>query len=188
MWLNKIFNKRNSKTITKIEYFEKFQLTKLFNSLHEAEELIQNKTDSNLEFNNFKSELIEYIYEVEGDNVGDFTKIWNWFKVNEEWEKWTKSEGEILRKTIFEIVDFWKRNQEFLHGTKLTLNGENGVVLNDETNGMYGFIRWDTQKENDVENWCGLIQSFFDLGGKILNEDFEFKNINNDGTLKHGCR
>ena len=64
------------------------------------------------------------------------------------------------------------------------MNEENGVVLDVEINGIYGKIRWDTNKENDIEDWSGLFGSFFDAGGKILNQDFKFKHINDDGTLK----
>ena len=188
MWLNKIFNKNKNKKQTKTEYLKKFQLIELFSLLHKSEQLLENKIETNLEFNNFKTQLIEEIYAAECDNVADFTRIWNWFKVNNEWQKWTKIEGNELREKIFEIVDFWKRNQEFLPGTKLTLNNENGVILNENINGIYGVIRWDTKKENDEENWCGLIGSFFDSGGKILNQNFEFKYINENGTLKNACR
>jgi len=177
MWLNKIFKKQENKKLTKIEYFEKFQFFQLFTLLHNAETLIETEIDSKSVFNKFKNEFIEEIYDVEGSNIADLTMIWNWFKPEKEWSLATKEKGETLRKQIFEIVDFWKRNQEFLPGTKLTLNNENGIVLNEETNGIYGKILWDTEKENNIEDWSGLIGSFIDSGGKILNQNFEFKYI-----------
>ncbi|QQN61073.1 hypothetical protein I6H88_06305 [Elizabethkingia bruuniana] len=85
------------------------------------------------------------------------------------------------------MADYWKRNQDFLPGTKLNLNEENGVVLDVEINGIFGKIRWDTNKENDIEDWCGQFGSFLDAGGKILNQDFKFKHINDDGTLNNDC-
>ena len=83
----------------------------------------------------------------------------NLLKVHED--RTEETEGEILGEKIFKIVDFWKRNQEFLPGTKLTLNNENGVVIDEEKNGLYGTIRWDTNKQNDFEEWSGLIGTFF---------------------------
>ena len=41
----------------------------------------------------------------------------------------------------------------------------------------YGIILWDTEKMNDLENWCGLFGSFRDSGGIIVDNKYEFKNI-----------
>ena len=94
--------------MNKTEYFNKFQLKELFHLLHNAEKLIE------IEFNEvkskFKNEFIEEVYEVEGDNICDLTRIWNWFKPHKEWAILTEEKGENLREKIFEIVDFWKRN------------------------------------------------------------------------------
>ncbi|MCL1674005.1 hypothetical protein [Elizabethkingia meningoseptica] len=187
MWLNRLFNNKNVKGLTKFEYFEKFQLIELFGLFHQAEKLMKLYKNSDPEFKQFKDDFIEEIYEIEHDNVADFTRVWNWFKPDHEWNKVTQNEGKALGNQIFKIVDYWKRNQDFLSGTKLTLNEENGVVLNEEENGNFGKIRWDTNKENDIEDWCGQFGSFLDAGGKILNQDFEFKYINDDGTLKNDC-
>lgn len=187
MWINRLFNSKKAKRLTKLEYFEKFQLIELFSLLHQAEKFMKLQNNSDPEFNQFKDDLTEEIYEIEYNNVADFTRIWDWFKPNHEWNKATQNEGKNLGNQIFKIADYWKRNQDFLPGTKLMLNEENGVVLDVEINGIFGKIRWDTNKENDIEDWSGLLGSFFDGGGKILNQDFKFKHINDDGTLKNNC-
>ena len=184
MWLNKFFRNKANTKISKTEYFQKFQLIELFSLLHQAEKIIENKRELNLD--KFRNEFIDEIYAIERENVADFTKIWNWFKPNNEWDKIAKSDDQILGKKIFEITDYWKRNQEFIAGTKVSLENENGVVIDKEEDGMFGIIRWDTNKEIDFEDWRGLIGVFFDSGGKILSQSFEFKYINDDGTLKNG--
>jgi hypothetical protein len=82
-----------------------------------------------------------------------------------------------------------ERNQDFLKGTKVSLQNEFGVVL-DKTidNEMYGLIRWDTNKEADIEDWRGLFGSFIQPGEQVINQDHVFKFINDDGTTKKASR
>lgn len=67
-------------------------------------------TNSDTDFISFKKNFIEEFYEVEGDNVADFTRIWNWFKPNAEWNIYTKNNGLEIGEKIFEITDYWKKN------------------------------------------------------------------------------
>ena len=69
---------------------------------------------------------------------------------------------------------------------KVVLDGEFGVVINDEFDktDFCGIIRWDIPKENDIEDWTGQFGTFIDIGGKIINENYVFQFINNDGSLK----
>lgn len=69
---------------------------------------------------------------------------------------------------------------------KVSLDGEFGVVVKsslDEPN-FIGTIRWDTKSEFDFEDWNGLFGSFIQSGGKILDDNYKFQFISDDGTLK----
>ena len=183
----RLFQKRNSDGLSKVDYWKKWELFELFDELHKAENLlidISNEKNDD-ELIKFKSEFIEELYEIEGDNVADFTRIWEWFTPTKEWEIFGGKQGRELGSNIFRIADKWKRNQDFITGTKVMLNNEFGVVL-DKTydNNMIGRIRWDTDKENDIEDWRGLFGSFLETGGQIINQQHQFTFINDDGTTK----
>ena len=94
-----------------------------------------------------------------------------------------------------------KTNNDFYPKMKVSLDGEVGIVLDDfnhwdsvyyvggeKKQGIpsknYGVIRWDTNKENDTEDWRGVFGSFIAAGGKELNQDYEFEFINDNGVLK----
>ncbi|MFY1045581.1 hypothetical protein [Chryseobacterium sp. GP-SGM7] len=193
MLFKNLFNKKKttiySKTngLSKIEYVEKHQLESLFTLLHQAEDLIQAvaSTNSDIKFLKFKNIFIEEIYEVEGDNIAEFTKIWNWFKPNKEWSEFTGSKGIELGSQIFDIVATWKLDDDFIPGTKVLLNNEYGVVLDKTNHCNAGIIRWDTEKEVDVENWIGMFGTFIQIGGIIITQNYQFKFINDDGSLKN---
>jgi len=73
----------------------------------------------------------------------------------------------------------------FKVGTKVFLDDEHGVIIDLKGHHEFStFIRWDTAKENDVEDWFSMWGSFFEAGGKIISEDHKFKYINDDGSLK----
>ncbi|MBF4471083.1 hypothetical protein [Flavobacterium sp. HJJ] len=186
----RFFQKRNPDKLSKFDYWKKWELFELFNDLHKAERIlgdIENyKSDD--KFLKFKNDFTEELYEVKGDNVADFTRIWEWFAPTKEWDIFGQKEEE-LGKNIFRITDKWKRNRDFVKGTKVLSNGEFGVVLDKTTdNEMYGQIRWDTSEENDIEDWRGLFGSFLQTGGKIINQEHQFKYINDDGTTKKASR
>ncbi|MGV6832042.1 MAG: hypothetical protein ACWA5P_10855 [bacterium] len=69
---------------------------------------------------------------------------------------------------------------------KVSLDGEYGVVVKSELDepNFIGMIRWDTQSQSDLESWNGLFGTFIQNGGKILDNEYEFEFINDDGTLK----
>lgn len=75
---------------------------------------------------------------------------------------------------------------ELSYGMKVTQNGESGVVIKAEPDcpNLYGIIRWDNSRENDTEDWRGQFGTFIQLGGKILDENYSFEFINDDGSLK----
>ena len=146
-------------------------------------DIASNNIDS--QFLKFKNDYIEELYEIEGDNVADFTRIWEWFTPTKEWDILVGQVGNNLGNNIFRITDKWKRNQDFLKGTKVSLENEFGVVLEKTIdNDMHGQIRWDTNKENDIEDWRGLFGSFLQAGGQIINQEHQFIFINDDGTTK----
>ena len=78
-------------------------------------------------------------------------------------------------------------NIEFITRMKVSLEGEVGVVLAPELDqpDFCGMIRWDTINENDFEDWRGQFGTFIQLGGKVLNENYDFKFINDDGSKKN---
>jgi hypothetical protein len=84
------------------------------------------------------------------------------------------------------IVD---HSKEFIPGTKVSLKNEYGVVLEKKVDGdVVGFIRWDTEKENDVEDWRGLFGTFLQSGGQVVDQLHEFKFIDDKGQLKKANR
>ncbi|MFY7734290.1 MAG: hypothetical protein ACOVSR_12460 [Bacteroidia bacterium] len=185
----RLFNIKAKHTdgLSKVDYWKKWELFKLFDELHKGERLLIEIAINNFEdqFLKFKNDYIEELYEIEGNNVADFTRIWEWFTPTKEWEMLLGDKGKEIGDNVFRITDKWKRNQVFLLGTKVSLEKECGVVLDKSEDWIeYGLIRWDTDKENDIEDWRGLFGSFLDAGGQVINHDHEFKFINNDGTTK----
>lgn len=179
-----VYSKTNG--LSKLEYFEKYQLKELFNLLHQAEELLEeiSSKNSNTDFLNFKNLFTEEIYELEDDNIGDFTIIWNWFQIDKEWNRFTGLIGKEIGLKILNITTKWKIDDDFISGFKVFLDNEYGVVLNRERNNSFGIIRWDTSKEVDEEDWIGMFWNFKQMGGKIINENHQFQYINDDGSLK----
>jgi hypothetical protein len=174
------------KRLSKVDYWKKWEVFELFDDLREAEKLLNSRRyKGNEDIEKFKNKFIEEFTEIEGDNVADFTRIWQWFSPGREWDNQVGAEGKELGKRIFQRTDRWKRNQEFIPGTKVSLKGEFGVVLDKSVDGnLVGFIRWDTEDENDVEDWRGLFGTFLQSGGRIADQDFDFKFIDNNGQLK----
>jgi hypothetical protein len=183
----RLFQKQHSGKPSKIDYWKKWELFELFDDLHKAESLLSDiaTVKHQDDILKFKSEFVEKLYETEGDNVTDLTRIWEWFAPAKEWDTLIGEIDKGLGNNIFRITDNWKRNQDFLNGTKVSLHDEFGVVL-DKTagNSMYGLIRWDTNKESDIEDWRGLFGSFLEAGGQVIHQDYEFKFINDDGSTK----
>jgi hypothetical protein len=78
---------------------------------------------------------------------------------------------------------------EFIPGTKVSLKNEFGVVLEKTVDSeLVGLIRWDTQNENDIEDWRGLFGSFLQSGGQVVDPDHKFNFINDKGQLKKASR
>lgn len=117
-----------SSGLSKIEYWKKWGLFELFEDLDKAAKLLDELADNSEEdtFKRFKKEFIEELYEVKGSNLGDFTTMWEWFTPNKEWDIMTGKAGIELGDRIFILVDRWKRNQDFLPGTKVSLGNEYG--------------------------------------------------------------
>jgi hypothetical protein len=56
-------------------------------------------------------------------------------------------------------------------------------VLKDAPDGLYGLVRWHTEKAQDTEDWRGLWDTFIAMGGRVQ-EEHEFKFIGPGGNLK----
>jgi len=186
----RLFGKKtkHSDELSKVDYWKKWELFALFEDLHKGEQLLLDIASNNMEslLIKFKDDFIEELYEIEGDNEADFTRIWEWFSPTKEWEIFLGENGKEIGSNVYRITDNWKRNQGFLFGTKVSIANEFGVVLDkSEDWNEYGLIRWDTEKENDIEDWRGLFGSFLQAGGQVINQDHKFKFINNDGTTKN---
>lgn len=178
--------KNHPANLTKIDYWKKWNLFELFDNLNEAARFLAGNKANNAsaEFISFRKVFIEELGEIKGDNVADFTLIWTWFTPGNEWDSIVGLTGRELGNTVFQKVDKWKRNQGFLPHTKVSLDDEFGVVLDIvNENDVPGRIRWDTNEENDIEDWRGLFGAFLDSGGQIINQDHKFKFINDDGSL-----
>lgn len=186
----RIFKKKviHHDRLSKVDYWKKWELFELIEELHRGEDLLIEMSSNNCDDRliKFKDEFFEELYEVEFDNVADYTRIWEWFTPTKDWETLLGEKGKDIGDNVFRITDKWKRNQGFLLGTKVSMNNEFGLVLdkNEDWN-EYGLIRWDTDKENDIEDWRGLFGSFLQSGGQIINQDYEFKFINNEGMRKN---
>ncbi len=75
---------------------------------------------------------------------------------------------------------------DFEIGMKVSLHGEFGIVVKSELDepNFIGMIRWDTKSKSDFESWNGLFGTFIQNGGKVIDKNYEFEFINDDGTLK----
>lgn len=176
-----------SKEFSKIDYWTKWELFELFNDLHQAEKLLFNKVGDNNDSQllNFKNDFIEELYKLKSENAADFTKIHEWFSPEKEWETMVGQQGKEVGTNIFRITARWKRNQDFFKGAKVLITDQFGVVL-DQTEDWneYGIIRWDSDDENDTQDWRGLFGTFLDMGGEIIDPNHQFTFINDDGTVK----
>jgi len=74
----------------------------------------------------------------------------------------------------------------FVVGMKVSLDNESGIVIKDklEESNMVGIICWDTSKENDTEDWRGQFETFIRIGGKVLDDNYLFQFIDDNGKLK----
>lgn len=180
----RLFQKHQSDNLSKVDYWKKWELFELFDDLHEAEKLLNDIAVESDGLKQFRSDFIEELYEIEGDNIADFTRMWEWFTPSKQWDTVVGQNVKKPRDNIYRITDKWKRNQDFVKGTKVSLHNEFGVVL-DKTNDnkLYGLIRWDTSKENDIEDWSGLFGSFLQASRQVISQDYQFKFINDDGTM-----
>lgn len=177
-YFSKLFNKR--KGLTKLEFWEKFELKKLIEDLNIAQSLLEETLASkDLELNKFKEEFDEMLYNVSSNNVPDFTQVWFWFKPQGKWNELLNNEE--LRSRIYLIADRWKRNNEFVNGTKVKMNDEFGLVLIEDGKEI---IRWDTDKELDSEDWTGQFGVFIEIGGFIIDQNQQFEYIDENGKLK----
>ncbi|WP_207535679.1 hypothetical protein [Desertivirga arenae] len=185
----RLFHERTPHRLSKSDYWRKWELFELFKDLRRAEELLIEVTAEAEESipAEFRDVFIEELGDLEGANIPDFTTIWNWFTPGREWDCVVGDKGKDLGRNIFRISNKWKRGQIFFPLTKVWLNGKYGVVLDrTEGNSLYGFIRWDSNKSEDIEDWRGPIGRFLAAGGEVISQDYEFEFINDDGSIVTG--
>jgi hypothetical protein len=183
-FLNKLFGPKGN-GLSKIDYWKKWELFELLDDLHEAEKLLTSGQFDGDRVGDFKAKFIEELAEIEGANIVDLTRMWQWFSPNGEWDSKIGINGNELGKSIFRRTDRWKRNQEFIPGTKVSLKNEFGIVLDkSDDSDLVGLIRWDSEKEKDIEDWRGLFGVFLQAGGEIIDQDYSFRFIDDKGQLK----
>lgn len=181
---NWLFSKKKFKPVlSKVDYWKELELSALFDDLDMVGAVLGQTDDTHIEFIAFKDCFIEELEELEWANYPDFSKVWLWFSPDGNWDRLMGRRGLELGKSIYKRADRWKRNQDFLPGSIVCLNGEYGVVLQDFEGGLFGLIRWDTDRPQDTEDWRGIWSNFVTMGGKVL-EEYEFRFINIDGSLK----
>lgn len=106
---------KKSDKLSKIDYWKKFELFDLFDYLNKAEKLLIEMTNDNnkSQLLKFKEDYIEELYEINGSNVADFTKIWEWFGPTKEWDTLLGEEGKEIGSNVFRITNEWKKYHEF---------------------------------------------------------------------------
>lgn len=112
LFFSDLFNSNKKSGLTKIEFWAKFELTKLIEDLRIAQQLIEQNRDAieTREFKKFASEFDEELFDVSHDNVPDFTQTWKWFKQGGEWDQLLKNIDNDLRERIYFRADKWKSN------------------------------------------------------------------------------
>ncbi len=112
----RLFQKKKSDGLSKIEYWEKWEIFELFKDLHKAEEMLINAEDVKFDsdFVAFKDIFIEELYELGRENVVDFTRVWEWFAPTKEWDAIMGLAGKELGSQIFYRVDRWKNNHSIV--------------------------------------------------------------------------
>jgi len=181
---NWLFGKKKTKPVlSKVDYWKAFELFALFDDLDRIKAVLEHTDDTRIDFIAFKDWFTEELGELEGANNPDFSRVREWFAPGADWDSLMGRQGFELGRSVFKRADWWKRNQEFVPGSIVWLSGEYGLVLNDAPDGLYGLVRWDTEKAQDTEDWRGLWGTFVAMGGRVLQE-YDFKFIGPDGSLK----
>jgi hypothetical protein len=79
-------------------------------------------------------------------------------------------------------------NDDFYPFMKVSLSNEYGVVTDTffmaNESKCYGVILWDTDEGIELEDWRGLYGTFEQLGGHEIDQGYQFKFINDNGTSK----
>jgi len=98
--------------------------------------------------------------------------------------------GDAKMMKTNDIMREEEQKDDFYPFMKVSLEGRNGVVTAEVRTGMdrshYGVIRWDSNNEAELEDWRGLWETFIEMGGHEIGRDYQFRFINDDGTLKGG--
>ena len=120
-----LFNSNKTRQLSKIEYWQKWELIELIDDLKLAQKRLEKEPSTNhSSLIKFKEDFDEELYNVSHDNVADFTQLWKWFTAGGKWNELMGDKGEELRAQIYLRADTWKRNNDFVHGTKVGLDEE----------------------------------------------------------------
>ena len=108
------FLKKKPEQLSKVEYWKKWEFFELVEDLHKAEKLLaefkggySNHFDSAQDFH---SNLVDYIDDIEYGNRIDISELWIWFAPTCDWDDFVGLDGLELGNRIFERVDNWKKH------------------------------------------------------------------------------
>ena len=105
--------KRNKPDISKLEYWDKWELRDLLEDLHLAEDMLENYTGGYsgefLSAEEFADALSDAVYDIEFGNKSDLSKFWIWFAPTCTWADFVGMEGTDLGNRIFSRVNKWQK-------------------------------------------------------------------------------
>ncbi|RBQ11538.1 hypothetical protein [Pedobacter miscanthi] len=109
-----------------MDYWKAFELYALFNDLDRVMAVVEHRDDTRIDFIAFKDWFRDELSELEGANVPDFSRVWLWFAPGSDWDRLMGKQGFELGRSVFKRADRWKRSQEFVPGSIVSLGGEYG--------------------------------------------------------------
>lgn len=107
---NKWFKSNRPRRLTKLEYWDKWELNDLISDVELAYKLISECAlkEESPHITYFKENLEMELFDLTHDNVPDFSRIWHWFRPQGEWSQLTDNLNEELREQIYYRSTRWK--------------------------------------------------------------------------------
>jgi hypothetical protein len=106
----KWFKPHKKKRETKLEYWSKWELYDLIEDIEKSYGLLAERTHegNNPHLAYFKESLEIDLFDLNHDNVPDFSNVWHWFRPDGEWRQLTKKSSEEIRESIYYRANRWK--------------------------------------------------------------------------------
>jgi hypothetical protein len=110
--LNRFFKKRST-SLTKDEYWKKWEFFELTQDLHKAVEILSplkgGYSSGFISAEEFHVALTDAIDDIEFGNRTDLTEFYNWFAPTSAWDDFVGIDGIEIGNRIFERVSRWKK-------------------------------------------------------------------------------